>query len=106
VRNDLFASDITKALSDINDGNNLSDSLDRSKLFPKMVPQMISVGERTGKIDSVLDKVNDFYSRETLNMIANLSSLMEPIIMIIMAVGVGIMVAAVILPMYNLAGQF
>ncbi len=67
---------------------------------------MTSVGERTGKIDSVLDRVNDFYSRETLNMIANLSSLMEPIIMVIMAIGVGIMVAAVILPMYNLASEF
>ncbi len=107
VRNELFAEAIRDSLERINDGNNLSDALvEYDNLFPKMVPQMVSVGERTGKIDSVLDRVNDFYSRETLNLIGNLSSLMEPIIMVIMAVGVGIMVAAVILPMYNLAGQF
>lgn len=107
VQNALFAEAINASLEKINDGNNLSDALlEYDDLFPKMVPQMVSVGERTGKIDSVLDRVNEFYSRETLNMIANLSSLMEPIIMVIMAIGVGIMVAAVILPMYNLASEF
>jgi len=52
-----------------------------------------------------LDRITDFYGREVNNIIANLMTLMEPVIMVIMGIAVGIMVAAVILPMYNMAGQ-
>ena len=80
--------------------------MEASDYIPKMVPQMISVGEKTGKIDAVLERVTSFYSREIENMLGNLSKLMEPLIMVLMGAGVGIMVAAVLLPMYNLAGSF
>jgi type IV pilus assembly protein PilC len=80
--------------------------MENEPTIPKMVPQMLSVGERTGKIDIVLDKITDFYGREADKMLANLSTLMEPIIMVVMGVGVGMMVAAVIMPMYNMASQF
>jgi type IV pilus assembly protein PilC len=71
-----------------------------------MVSQMMSIGERTGKLDIILERITDFYSREVKNIIDNLMSLMEPIIMVIMGIAVGIMVAAIILPMYNMANQF
>jgi type IV pilus assembly protein PilC len=71
-----------------------------------MVSQMMSIGERTGKLDIILERITDFYGREVKNIIDNLMSLMEPIIMIIMGIAVGIMVAAIILPMYNMANQF
>ncbi|NCN22406.1 type II secretion system F family protein [Candidatus Falkowbacteria bacterium] len=107
VNNTIYQELILETLESINDGHPFAEVFDRSdKYMPKMVPQMIAVGERTGKIDIVLDKINDFYSRESANMLDNLSKLMEPIIMVIMGVGVGIMVAAVLLPMYNLASQF
>ena len=107
VNNTIYQELILETLESINDGHPFAEVFDRSdKYMPKMVPQMISVGERTGKIDIVLDKINDFYSRESTNMLDNLSKLMEPIIMVVMGVGVGIMVAAVLLPMYNLASQF
>lgn len=107
VNNKIYQELILETLESINDGHPFAEVFDRSdKYMPKMVPQMISVGERTGKIDVVLDKINDFYARESANMLDNLSKLMEPIIMVIMGIGVGIMVAAVLLPMYNLASQF
>lgn len=106
VGNTIYRELILETLESINDGNPLSLVMENSKYVPKMVPQMIAVGEKTGKIDSVLDRVTTFYSRESSNMLDNLSKLMEPIIMVIMGIGVGIMVAAVILPMYNMANQF
>lgn len=106
VGNTIYKELILDTLESINDGNSFSDVFEKSSYMPKMVPQMISVGERTGKIDIVLDKINDFYTRESENMLNNLAKLMEPLIMVIMGIGVGIMVAAVLLPMYNLASQF
>ncbi|HNU81497.1 MAG TPA: type II secretion system F family protein [bacterium] len=106
VGNVVYRDLILATLESINDGNPLSTVMEASNDVPKMVPQMLSVGERTGRIDSVLDKITDFYGRESSAMLANLSTLMEPIIMVIMGVGVGIMVAAILMPMYNMANQF
>lgn len=106
VGNVIYREIIIETLESINDGNPIYLVMNQSNYVPKMVPQMISVGEKTGKLDLVLDKVTEFYGRETTNMLNNLSKLMEPIIMVIMGVGVGVMVAAVIMPMYNLASQF
>jgi len=106
VGNTIYREVTLETLEAINDGNPLSSVMEKSKYVPSMVPQMIAVGEKTGKIDSVLDRVTSFYTRESGNMLDNLSKLMEPIIMVIMGVGVGIMVAAVLLPMYNLASSF
>lgn len=106
VGNIIYKELILETLESINDGNPFSTVFEASSYVPKMVPQMISVGEKTGKIDAVLDRITDFYTRESSNMLDNLSKLMEPLIMVIMGVGVGVMVAAVLLPMYNLASQF
>lgn len=106
IGNVVYREIILDTLESINDGNPVYSVMDKSRYVPKMVPQMIAVGEKTGKLDVVLDKITDFYGRETSNMLDNLSKLMEPIIMVVMGVGVGIMVAAVIMPMYNMASQF
>ncbi len=106
VGNMIYREIILATLESINDGNPIATVMENSPYIPSMVPQMIAVGEKTGKIDAVLDRVTTFYSREAANMLDNLSKLMEPLIMVIMGVGVGIMVAAVILPMYNMANQF
>ncbi len=106
VGNTIYKELILATLESINDGNPLATVLESSNYVPKMVPQMIAVGEKTGKIDTVLDRITTFYDREASNMLDNLSKLMEPLIMVIMGVGVGIMVAAVIMPMYNMANQF
>jgi type IV pilus assembly protein PilC len=77
-----------------------------SKEIPKMIPQMMAIGEKTGNLDTVLDKISVFYGRELAAKLGNLSVILEPLIMMVLAVGVGIMVAAIILPMYNVATSF
>lgn len=106
IGNVVYRELIIETLNSINDGNPVSMVMENSSYVPKMVPQMIAVGERTGKLDSVLDRITTFYTRDTSNMLDNLSKLMEPIIMVVMGLGVGIMVAAVLMPMYNMASQF
>lgn len=106
VGNDVYKRLIDESVEEVREGNSLSSVFGSSPEVPVMVPQMISVGEKTGKLDLVLSKITDFYSREIKNMLDNLVTLMEPIIMIIMGVAVGIMVAAIIMPMYNMASQF
>ncbi|MFA6995611.1 MAG: type II secretion system F family protein [Patescibacteria group bacterium] len=105
VGNTIYQELVLATLDSINDGNPLSTVFEASSYVPKMVPQMIAIGEKTGKVDSVLDRITTFYDRESTDMLNNLSTLMEPLIMVIMGAGVGVMVAAVLLPMYNLAGQ-
>lgn len=106
VNNVIFQKIIYDTLEAVNEGKSVASVMQNKKEIPKMVPHMLSIGERTGKIDSVLDKIVDFYDREASNMLNNLSTIIEPVIIVVMGVGVGIMVAAVIMPMYNLAGQF
>jgi type IV pilus assembly protein PilC len=79
---------------------------EKSSDIPVMVTQMMAIGEQAGKLDDVLDRITEFYNKEINTILANLTTIMEPLIMVILAVGVGIMVAAVILPMYNLASSF
>lgn len=106
VNNVVYQKIIIETLEAVNDGKPISSVMERRKEIPKMVPHMMSVGEKTGKLDEVLDKIVDFYNREVSNTLNNLSTIMEPLIMVVMGVGVGIMVAAILMPMYNLASQF
>ena len=106
VGNKIYQELIEETVKEVEDGNSISSVFIKSKTIPKMVSQMLNIGEKTGKMDIILDRITNFYGREISNMVANLMTLMEPIIMVVMGVAVGIMVAAVILPMYNLASNF
>ncbi len=105
VGNTIYRELILDTLESINDGNPLSTVFENSDYIPKMVPQMMAVGEKTGKVDAILERITIFYERESDAMLDNLSKLMEPFIMVVMGVGVGVMIAAVLMPMYNLASQ-
>lgn len=106
VDNEIYKSLIEETSDAVEDGDSISSIFVDSKQIPKMVSQMMSIGEKTGKLDVILGRITEFYAREINNIVANLMTLMEPIIMVIMGVAVGIMVAAIILPMYDLASQF
>lgn len=103
VTNQVYKDIIEKTLKEVEDGNSISSVFSVSEEIPKMVSQMMSIGEKTGRLDVILSRITDFYTREINNILANLMSLMEPIIMVIMGIAVGIMVAAVMMPMYNMA---
>lgn len=106
VGNQTYKDLIKETSKAVEDGDSISSVFIDSKEIPKMVSQMMSIGEKTGKLDIILGRITDFYSREISNIVANLMTLMEPLIMAVMGVAVGIMVAAIILPMYNMASQF
>ncbi|MFH0828937.1 MAG: type II secretion system F family protein [Candidatus Kerfeldbacteria bacterium] len=96
--------DLTKqAIKEIEAGNSIATAFVKSEDIPAMLPQMMIVGEQTGKLDLVLEKLGNFFAKELDNMIANLTSLIEPLILVVMGVAVAIMVMAVLLPMYNLS---
>lgn len=106
VGNQTYKDLIKETSKAVEDGDSISSVFIDSKEIPKMVSQMMSIGEKTGKLDIILGRITDFYSREISNIVANLMTLMEPLIMAVMGVAVGIMVAAIILPMYDMASQF
>jgi len=106
VSNSVYSDLILQSKHEVEDGNSISSAFKDNKNVPRIVPQMMNVGEKTGKLDEVLRRITDFYSREINNTVANLMVLMEPAIMVMMGIGVGIMVAAIILPMYQMASGY
>jgi len=76
--------------------------MQRSNLFPNMVLQMTAIGEESGALDDMLDKVADFYEEEVDNAVAALSSLLEPMIMVILGVLIGGLVVAMYMPIFKM----
>jgi type IV pilus assembly protein PilC len=74
--------------------------------IPSLVTQMVLVGESSGRLDFVLEKIGSFYQKEVVNMMDNLVSLIEPALILILGVGVGVLIVAILLPIYNLASAF
>jgi type IV pilus assembly protein PilC len=103
IDNQIYKNLIIETVKEVEDGNSISNVFAESNQIPKMVSQMLSIGEKTGKMDIILQRITEFYTREINNIVANLMTLMEPIIMVIMGIAVGLMVAAIIMPMYNMA---
>lgn len=91
---------------DVEKGNPLAISLAKHPVFPMIVSQMTSVGEQTGKLDEILNRVAGYFENESEHAIKNLSTAMEPIIMLLLGVGVGFLIVAIIVPIYNLTSAF
>lgn len=106
IGNQVYRDLILRTSKAVEDGNSMSSVFVNDENMPKMVAQIISVGEKTGKLDTILQKISDFYTKEINNITANLMVLLEPIVLVLMGVAVGIMVAGIILPMYNLASGY
>ncbi len=88
--------------SEVNTGTSLTSSMQNTALFPNMVTQMVAIGEESGALDSMLGKVADFFEAEVDDAVAALSSLMEPMIMVVLGVLIGGMVIAMYLPIFKL----
>jgi type IV pilus assembly protein PilC len=95
--------DATKKIqSEISTGTSLTTAMQNSEVFPYMVLQMVSIGEESGALDSMLSKVADFYEAEVDDAVEGLSSLMEPIIMVVLGVLIGGLVIAMYLPIFKM----
>ena len=88
--------------SEVSTGQNLTVSMQNTNLFPSMVIQMVSIGEESGQLDGMLGKVADFYEAEVDDAVEALSSLMEPMIMVVLGTLIGGMVVAMYLPIFKL----
>jgi type IV pilus assembly protein PilC len=93
---------ISAARTSIASGHTIADPLIESKVFPPMVCQMISVGETTGALDAMLGKIADFYDSEVDQTVANLMSLLEPMVILFLGVVIGSLVVAMYLPIFQL----
>ncbi len=93
---------IMNARVSISQGKTVAEPLTESKIFPPMVCQMVAIGENTGALDAMLKKVADFYEEEVDSAVANLTSLMEPIIMVVLGVVLGGLVISMYLPIFQL----
>jgi type IV pilus assembly protein PilC len=89
----------------ISEGKNMAEPLLEAKVFPDMVVQMIAVGEQTGALDQMLNKIADFYEEETDIAVASLTSLLEPIMMVGIGGMVGVVLVSMYLPIFSLAGN-
>jgi len=101
--NTVIEEAVLKAREGISEGRSIADPLAEAKVFPDMVCQMISVGESTGALDIMLNKIADFYDEEVDQAVENLTSMMEPLIMLFLGVVVGGFVIAMYLPIFSMA---
>ncbi len=95
-----------KIKGEVATGASLTASLQEAKIFPNMLIQMVSIGEESGSLDSMLGKVADFYEREVDEAVDNLSSLMEPMIMVVLGTLIGGIVVAMYLPIFKMGSAF
>jgi len=103
VGNEVWRNVVFETIREVNDGNSITTAFTRYKFVPTMVTQMLSVGEGTGKTQDILNRVSAFYAREIDNMVGNLTKLIEPLVLVILGIGVGILVSAILLPLYSLS---
>lgn len=97
---------VMEATKEVEKGLPLATALARTEVFPPILPEMIAVGEETGKLDEVLSKVSTYFEQEADAAVKGLTTAIEPIIMIVLGVGVGFLMISIIMPIYNLTSKF
>jgi type IV pilus assembly protein PilC len=102
VGNTVVARAVKDTQEAVKGGESMASPLMRHAVFPPMVVQMLSVGEETGAVDDMLDRVADFYDQEIEAMVDALTSLLEPLLIVVMGASVGGMVVALYMPMFNI----
>ncbi|MBI2446402.1 MAG: type II secretion system F family protein [Parcubacteria group bacterium] len=106
VGNSVYKRIILEADEAVRKGSNISVVFARYQQILPMVTQMISIGEQTGKLDSILKQISAFFTEEVNRAFDNIVNLIEPILIVVLGAGVGILVAAILLPIYNLVNAF
>ncbi|MCK5833162.1 type II secretion system F family protein [bacterium] len=96
---------IHKSMISISEGETITAPLAESKVFPAMVIQMIGVGEKTGNMDEMLEKIAEFYDDEVDAAVSALTSMIEPVVIVVMGSVIGALLIAMYLPMFDIIGQ-
>lgn len=100
----VFQKSLDEAIELVKGGGTISGAFRNNPEIPIMVTQMIKIGETSGRLDFILEKISKFYQQEVNSMVDNLVSLIEPILIITLGIGIGLLVASILVPLYNLVG--
>ena len=98
----MISNAVTDVQSSVREGESLAKPLGKHNVFPPMVVQMLAVGEETGAVDTMLEKVSQFYESEVKATVDALTSLIEPLLIAIIGGAVGAAVVALYMPMFNI----
>src|SRR3989338_313943 len=104
VDNAVFEGALAVAAEEVKGGSSIADAFSKSPVIPGMMIQMIKVGEESGELGNILETMARFYRREVANAVETLVSLIEPVLIVMLGLGVGFLLAAVLIPIYNIAG--
>jgi type IV pilus assembly protein PilC len=103
LANVKYRETILQCSEEVKKGGKLSESFARyENLYPGFVPRMLTVGDRTGKTDEAFESISSYYEDELRDTLSNLSSIIEPILMVILGVGVAFIAISVLIPMYRI----
>ncbi|MFA7244515.1 MAG: type II secretion system F family protein [Patescibacteria group bacterium] len=102
IGNVLYEEELDRMIKKVEVGQSVSKVLKESKLFPAIIGQLASVGEKSGSMDKVFESMANFFDKDVENITNNLSTLLEPILMIVMGAGIGLIIMSVLQPIYGL----
>lgn len=103
IGNEIYKQIMERSLESVKGGSSLSDSLDKEKEMPGILIQMIKIGEETGELGNILKTLSNFYRREVINAVDTIVGLIEPIMIVTLGLGVGILLSSVLIPIYNIS---
>jgi type IV pilus assembly protein PilC len=105
VGSDVYKQILNESLLAVKGGSSLSSSLAQYPEIPGILVQMIKVGEETGELGNILKTMAKFYQREVMNAVDTLVDLIEPVMIVLLGLGVGVLLASVLMPIYNIASS-
>ncbi len=106
IGNSVYRKIIYQARDEVKSGRSISSVLEQHSEFTPLFVQMVKTGEQTGKLAEILTKLSDFYNKEVSNLVDNITQLIEPVLIVALGLGVGVLIFSVFVPIYNLAGSF
>ena len=106
TENSLYRNSFKNILKQVEKGVSLGDSFNNENLFPPILVQMVTVGEQTGSLDDTMMRISHYFDLEAETSIKTITTLIEPLILVVLGVGVGFLVISVITPIYNLTTSF
>lgn len=105
LSNSIIADEVREIVKSVKNGSSIAKPLSKSRIFPPIVAEMTSVGEETGTLDTILTKLAEFYEKEINSIVAGISSIIEPVLIIVLGGMVGFVVVSVIGPLYQLTNS-
>src|SRR3989338_2439238 len=106
IGNEVYRLALLESIESIKGGSSISASFARHPDIPPLLSQMVRIGEETGRLDNILKSIARFYQKEVVNLVDNLVDLIEPIMILVLGGGVGLLVAAILMPIYSITAQF